>query len=79
MRLRIAETGRKFAGLCQIKKWNNEEKKPCVGSMAAGSPVDPTLEGNREVAGRENGMQEPAGTFGHEHRPRFGRLPFFQA
>jgi len=47
--------------------------------MAAGSPVDPTLEGNREVAGRENGMQEPAGTFGHEYRPCFGRLPFFQA
>ena len=47
--------------------------------MPAGNPVDPTLEGNREMAGRENGMQEPAGTFGHEHRPCFGRLSLFQA
>ena len=47
--------------------------------MPAGSPVDTPLERSREVAGRENGMQKPAGTYGHEHRPCFGRLSLFQA
>lgn len=56
-----------------------EKKEPCASSMAAGSPVDTPLERSRKMGGRENGMQEPAGTYGHEHRPCFGRLPFFQA
>ncbi len=47
--------------------------------MPAGSPVDTPLERSRKMGGRENGMQEPAGTYGHEHRPCFGRLSLFQA
>ena len=73
----VVETGVNPPVYVKLKNYKNEKKEPCASSMAAGSPVDPTLEGNREMAGRENGMQEPAGTFGHEHRPCFRRLSLF--
>ena len=37
----------------------------------------PPLERSRKMGGRENGMQKPAGTYGHEHRPCFRRLSLF--
>jgi len=43
------------------------------------SPVGTSLEGYREIPGRQNGVQGPAGTYGHEYRPCFGEISFLQA